>query len=72
MTTISALINAVSTTLSQDGTTSTGVGVSLLKKAITTDRQNVQQLLASVAPTPAPAPATRNPAHLGNNVDTTA
>ena len=71
MTSISALINGISSSLSADGSTGTGVNIAMLKKAMATDSQNVQQLLASVAPAATP-PTTNNPPHLGNNVDTTA
>lgn len=43
------------------------VGIALLKKSLDMDQQAAAQLLQTL-----PAPATNNPSHLGNTVDTRA
>ena len=50
--------------------TSEEVGTAVLKKALDLSASTASALIAAAAPPP--APAARQPAHLGNSIDTTA
>jgi len=50
--------------------TSEEVGTAVLKKALDLSASTASALIAATAP--APAPVARQPAHLGNTIDTTA
>ena len=50
--------------------TSEEVGTAVLKKALDLSASTASALIAAAAP--APAPAVRQPAHIGQNIDTTA
>lgn len=52
--------------------TSEEVGTAVLKKALDLSASTASALIAAAAPAPAPAPAARQPAHIGQNIDTTA
>ena len=60
-------IAKLATSLTQ-ARTSEEVGTTVLKKALDLSASNAAALIASVAP----PPAARQPAHLGNSIDTTA
>lgn len=51
--------------------TSEEVGTAVLKKALDLSASTASALIAAAAPAPAPA-AARQPAHIGQNIDTTA
>ena len=50
--------------------TSEEVGTAVLKKALDLSASTASALIAAAAP--APAPPVRQPAHIGQNIDTTA
>jgi hypothetical protein len=52
--------------------TSEEVGTTVLKKALDLSASTASALIAAAAPAPAPTPAVRQPAHIGQNIDTTA
>ncbi|HEX8885950.1 MAG TPA: YjfB family protein [Noviherbaspirillum sp.] len=52
--------------------TSEEVGTTVLKKALDLSASTASALIAAAAPTPALAQVARQPAHIGQNIDTTA